>query len=307
MRNRNLSSIFLTVVTLLFVGIVCYTQNLNQPLSFDLQQIETTETPYPYFLPPIQYNCENFAAQLPESFDIIAAGSYSGIKTPYQIDDSGDQAHRYDVKVQHSKPLVLVLTAHDPNIWQIAWEKNTKIVGVIATGYQHQVVTGLPKEIPILVTSLDSGECNNIYEDEIEPEKINRLTQKILQRDIQLAVPADGEHIIVGKVDKTTTLLSSDDITLEDVINPDLPLAGPAGIQDAVSKGLLRPATEADLKRISFYVNMEYVHLHSSYVVLAPMQVPAGLYGAHSVSFLVPKGVPKPVGNLGHSEVYHLN
>ena len=299
------------------IGLVYYTKNLNHSPITEQQHIKTkhdsrsntrlsaTEE-YPHFFPPIQYNCDSFATQLPKDFDIIATGGYSGKETPYQIDNSGHQAYRYDVKVQHAKPLVLVLGAYEPTIWDIAWDKNTKIVGVIATGYHHQVVTGLPKNIPVLVSTYESGGCSYAYVDERQTEKINALTQKVLKRDAQLIVPAMGDRIIIGRVDTTQQLISSDDTTLQDVINQDAPLAGQAGIDDAVSKGLLRPATEADFQQLSSSVNMMYVHLHSSYVVLAPMQIPAGLYGADSVSFLVPKGVPEPIGNLGHSEIYHL-
>ncbi|TAK54671.1 MAG: hypothetical protein EPO25_06280 [Gammaproteobacteria bacterium] len=34
---------------------------------------------------------------------------------------------------------------------------------------------------------------------------------------------------------------------------------------------------------------------------------PSGLYGANAATFLIPKGVPKPVGNPGHSAIYDFN
>jgi hypothetical protein len=42
-------------------------------------------------------------------------------------------------------------------------------------------------------------------------------------------------------------------------------------------------------------------------VVLKPFTYPAGLYGGNSATFLIPKGVPKPKGNSGHSSVYDFN
>ena len=47
--------------------------------------------------------------------------------------------------------------------------------------------------------------------------------------------------------------------------------------------------------------------LHNVYVVLGEMQVPAGLFGAHSATFIVPSGVPRPTGDLGHSKVLDHN
>jgi len=43
------------------------------------------------------------------------------------------------------------------------------------------------------------------------------------------------------------------------------------------------------------------------YVVLQPMSFPADLYGANSVTFIVPKGVERPKGNPGHSAVHDMN
>lgn len=37
------------------------------------------------------------------------------------------------------------------------------------------------------------------------------------------------------------------------------------------------------------------------YIVQKPMRFPAGLYGAHSVTFLVPRGISTPAGDPGHS------
>ena len=44
-----------------------------------------------------------------------------------------------------------------------------------------------------------------------------------------------------------------------------------------------------------------------AYVVLKAYALPAGLYGANSATFFVPKGVPRPSGNLGHSTLYDFN
>ncbi len=40
-----------------------------------------------------------------------------------------------------------------------------------------------------------------------------------------------------------------------------------------------------------------------NYRILAPIAVPEGLYGAHSVTFTLAPGVPSPSGDLGHSKL----
>jgi hypothetical protein len=37
------------------------------------------------------------------------------------------------------------------------------------------------------------------------------------------------------------------------------------------------------------------------------MIFPADLYGAHSVTVIVPRGVPRPTGNPGHSRILDMN
>ncbi|MFY0573279.1 hypothetical protein ACN28S_01935 [Cystobacter fuscus] len=47
--------------------------------------------------------------------------------------------------------------------------------------------------------------------------------------------------------------------------------------------------------------------MYNEYVVLRPMTFPAGLYGANSAVFFVPKGTERPRGNPGGSVVYDFN
>ena len=42
-------------------------------------------------------------------------------------------------------------------------------------------------------------------------------------------------------------------------------------------------------------------------MVLKAFTFPAGLYGGNLAHFVVPKGVPTPTGNPGHSMVVDLN
>ena len=44
-----------------------------------------------------------------------------------------------------------------------------------------------------------------------------------------------------------------------------------------------------------------------AYVVLDTFTYPVGLYGRHAVTFFIPKGVPRPSGNPGHSVIYDFN
>ena len=98
-----------------------------------------------------------------------------------------------------------------------------------------------------------------------------------------------------------------------------------AGVQEAIAQKLIRHATEADFAAwtqaraaITPKINPQVLadearyikyalQAHKAYVVLKPFRYPAGLHGAHSATFLISRGVPVPVGDGGHSEVYDLN
>lgn len=83
-------------------------------------------------------------------------------------------------------------------------------------------------------------------------------------------------------------------------------------------EGRIRRATVRDMEawraatgdRRSDSLHLDYSSgnqfLFRTYVVVREMTYPAGLYGAHSVTFMVPKHVVRPYGNPGHSRVLEM-
>jgi hypothetical protein len=114
---------------------------------------------------------------------------------------------------------------------------------------------------------------------------------------------------------------------LKAYVDKKAPLAGEAGLDAALRKGLLRRANLGDVKQ--WQAKMKRVAprrglspdpvpmpsvlanapgtLGRVYVVLRPMTFPAGLYGANSAVFFVPKGTGRPRGNPGHCTLYDFN
>ncbi len=276
------------------------------------------------YTPSMGNECSKFKEKLPQQFDIVAVGAYSGRKSNYQIDNSGHQAHLMEIQVQHHRPVVLILGSYEPSIWNIQWESQTEIVGVVATGHYKQRVLGLPSSIPILETTTKNSQCGYSYVSDQNAAEMNQLSQKIMQRDIQTIVIARNGYATIGNMSTTTALQSSKEKTLEDIIDKNAALAGPAGLQDAVAKGLLRPATRADIQAWkTAYNKANNIYTppiiggsgssdigslsHNAYVVLQPMTIPEGLYGAHSANFFIPQGVSRPRGNPGHSTIHDLS
>ena len=264
----------------------------------------------------------------PVDFSVFAAGAYSGRKISFQIDQSGNAGTQIDVAVNSpDKPVALILGAYEPTIWNIAWSKGSKILAVLVGGHHRQAVAGLPKDIPLQVSSRDNqGPCGTLYVDLNNLRPLNPLSRRVFGRPVDMVFPAVNGQVVVGRpMGSGDKLVRSGDITPESFYDKNAPLAGPEGLVDAVRRGLLRKATEADAESWLNAVRQSSpprdlppvagdalpkrrkLSFHDGYVVLKPFVFPVGLYGAHSASFFVLKGIPFPTGNPGHSTVYDFN
>lgn len=267
---------------------------------------------------------------LPEDVNVFAAGGYAGKKIDFQIDQSGNQAGQIDVAVNSpNKPVVLMLGAYDPTIWNIGWTKGTTILAVFASGYHRQVIAGLPKQTPRLVSTYDNkGVCGYFYIKEEGSNALNPRSRILFNRQVNMVFPAKNGSVVVGTdISDSDSLITSGDTTPSSYNNKSAPLAGVPGLENAAKLGILRPATkedaikwaEAEQGNIVLIDKKQGIppvaggrkpnipYIHNGYVVLKPFTFPEGLYGAHSGNFFVPKGMQKPKGNPGHSTIYDYN
>jgi hypothetical protein len=100
-------------------------------------------------------------------------------------------------------------------------------------------------------------------------------------------------------------------------------VAGPqeTGIDQLLRQGVLRRATPRDVDAwmvASGSKERESLHLDildptsgnryvsRTYVVRREMTFPEGLYGADSATFIVPRNVPRPYGDPGHSRILEM-
>lgn len=266
--------------------------------------------------------------KLPSDFSILAAGAYSGRKISFQIDQSGHEGTQIDVAVNSpNKPVVLMLGAYEPTIWNIGWSKETKILAVLVSGYHRQAVAGLEKNVPQLNSSYDNrGPCGFFYVTKDSLSALNPIARRVFGQPVEMVFLAEKGKVVVGEsIQNDTKLITSPETTPISFYDKDAPMAGPAGLENGVRKGLLRKATDADadawadaVMQISPQRDIPPVSgsgipkpprpiMHNAYVVLKPFTYPAGLYGGHSATFIIPKGIPRPSGNPGHSAVYDLN
>ncbi len=109
-----------------------------------------------------------------------------------------------------------------------------------------------------------------------------------------------------------------DELYADDGYVPPKPVPGDAGIDQLLRDGSLRKAMPSDVDlwiaatgstdRSALHLDIvDYRsggrYVYGTYVVQRTMTYPDGLTGAHSVTFIVPRGVPVPYGDPGHSRV----
>ena len=272
--------------------------------------------------------CAFLGLELPSDFAVFAAGAYSGRKISFQIDQSGHEGTQIDVAVNSpGKPIVLMLGAYEPTIWNIGWSPETKILAVLVSGYHRQAVAGLEKHVPQLNSSYDNkGTCGYFYVASNELSKLNPTARRVFGQPVDMVFLAENGRVVVGEpLQAETRLFTSTVTTPESFHDKNAPIAGPAGLKYAVRKGLLREATPEDAEAWAEAVRQNSpqrdvppvagmgtpkprpLSLHNAYVVLKPFTYPAGLYGGNLATFIIPKGILKPGGNPGHSLILDFN
>ncbi|MCB4364332.1 hypothetical protein KIH07_11345 [Hydrogenophaga taeniospiralis] len=266
--------------------------------------------------------------KLPSDFAVFAAGAYSGRKISFQVDQSGHEGTQIDVAVNSpNKPVVLMLGAYEPTIWNIGWSTGTRILAVLVSGYHRQAVAGLEKNVPQLNSSYDNhGPCGYFYVTNNTLSALNPMAKRVFGRPVEMVFPAEKGRVVIGvPLQVETKLVTSPETTPASFYDKNAPIAGPAGLEDAVRKGLLRKATATDADAWADTVIQNSPQrdippvagkgipkppkpsFYNAYVVLKSFTYPSGLYGGNSATFIIPKGIPRPDGNPGHSAVYDFN
>lgn len=299
-------------------------ENLSEYTSISAQELQGTRS-----------SCKLEGITFPDNMVVYAGGAYSGKKIKYQIDKSGHQATQFDVIINSpNEPVALILGAYEPSIWNIAWTKGTYIEAVVVTGYHKQAIAGLSNDVPILNSSYhNKGACTYMYVSDKNLKKINPLSRQVYDKNVKMVYYAQNGKIVFGKqINGNTKLYTSKDNPPNSFVNTSSPLAGKAGLNELVSKGMLRPSTTADInkwaqlkeeayKKIKKHRDEELPpvanaqkkttfkpqHVHNGYVILKKITIPAGLFGGNLATFFLEKGVPYPAGNLGHSRLYDFN
>lgn len=95
-------------------------------------------------------------AKLPRGTGIQMVGVYEsgGVKRGFGEHRMGPVRVRVSAR---AGPVLLVLSAYEPVEWRIEVSPGARLAGVIALGYERPVVTGVARNIPVVVNELDES------------------------------------------------------------------------------------------------------------------------------------------------------
>jgi hypothetical protein len=263
----------------------------------------------------------------PADFAVLAAGGYRGRDLNFHIDNSSGLASHMEVTVHYpDKPVVLMLGAYNPTVWSVRHSSSTHIAAVFVSGHGRQVLNGLDG-IPSLNSSQDNqGPCGYFYANGDGLQALNPIARRLVGRPAEIVYPDVDGRIVVGKpVPEGVELVSFGLKPVRSFRDDDTPLSGVSGLLEGVRNGQLRDATVEDVNAWAAVAaavapprdippvagqaaaKPRMPRLVNAYVVLQQFRLPVALYGRDAATFLVPKGVPRPIGDPGHSTVWDFN
>ena len=285
--------------------------------------------PYQHAVPTTvkKPTCRFNGLVLPSKVAIFASGAYAGRLLDQQIDESGHWATRIDITVNHPEtPVVLMLGAYEPTVWNISWAADTRIVAVFASGYHRQAIAGLDKSVPTLISTFDNaGQWGYFHVDADKTSWLNPLAQILFGQAVDRVYLAKNGAVNIGFPVQAKKAVTSSQTPPEFYFSKLRPLSGLAGVNEAVKNADIRRANQEDSDAWLVALNQNTVttgvppidnadlsfvqapRLFNAYVVLKPFAYPPGLYGANSATFFIPHGVPVPTGDKGHSTLYDFN
>lgn len=258
---------------------------------------------------------------LADDFDVVVISVARGT-TPLDvvIDRSSEEVRGEEVVVGATpRPVVLVLSGDQPIVWNVGRAPGARIAGVLAQGRLRQAVTGLPKSTRLSTYSTSDGPnaCPHFRAERADAREravFERRVKELFGRGIETFLTRKaGGRFVVGEA--SGEVAYSPDVSLQSVALPGNVLpGGQRGLDRLVKEKAIRPATEEEVmawmkgaaqrtgqpldayrRKMSWRTDRDSV-----YVVLTEVDLPDGLYGANSRTFILPPGVPRPGGPRGH-------
>ena len=263
---------------------------------------------------------------VPDDVKVYGIGTYSGlVPSDYQLGDSGHTVKEIEVIVNKpNEALILVLMAYDPVIWKVKQTPQSHILGVIVAGYHSQALLGVTKKTPrLFAVNEEKTACKYFYAYKAG-NKLDKAIQRI--REItgaeltELVTSPHNQKFYIGAYETIdpASLRYGTELTMEDYSVTGRFPPGEKGLDLLVKQNKIRPANQEDIFRWVEKARAKYqkynpglkvehhMYPERTYVVLADFELPTGLYGANSRSFIIPEGRNMPTGPRGHNTFYFV-
>jgi hypothetical protein len=259
---------------------------------------------------------------------IVALGAYQGgLPTKVTLSGAENEVKAIAVTANASgPPLVLVLAAYDPVVWEFSGFPRGRLRALIVYGYDRQAVAHLPDPIPVrsAIGPESDGSCGGplfAYEGGARLEALDGQVRKVLGRPIESFTGRydpgglDVEGGSTAAAPNSNWAGASNRKPLPRVPDP----VGPheAEIQQLVREGAIRPARKEDVEAWNASatrrsptghlapVRAKSISLGRGLVVLRAISLPAGMHGYDSRDFIIPPGVPMPI-DAGSFNAYYF-
>jgi hypothetical protein len=268
------------------------------------------------FYEPPDITCD--LPEAPDADQIVLFGAYEGdaISTvTIAGQDEDTQTARVVVETGDTS-LYVVLASYEDIIWRFEGD-TSRIDRLVLIGYGAQGVTGMPAA---LVTDLSGGsDCPSYFHDVLSPEAAatRRAVEDGLGRPVDTM--AGGYSVGTLSLPSATVVGSGPPSSVPPGFDPAVyqqlgSRFNPGGVVD-IDSSLVVSAAPAEpyevlpkgfgLAQLVATGALEYrggdFFFGQFYIASAIPRFPAGLYGAHAVTFVLGSGVPLPAGSPGHS------
>lgn len=277
---------------------------------------------------------ENVTPTISDNHIIFAGGWYRWKKIDQYIDDSWKEVWMYEVSVDYiEKPVVLILGAYEPSIWNIRISQWTRIEKIILGWYYNQVVTGISKTIPTERHVFKETNTNDYFY--ISKWETTKWSLKRFGNVETIYYANENGNILIGNQPTPETLWIQDPNNIpENYYKKWDELWWKAGLDLLIQKWVIRVATKADADKwfdglinspTSYLSKNEWFPITDAsdlevlrkkytpwfweyrwtnyYVALKDFKLPGGMYWAFA--FYVPKWITV-TGDISNGALYNF-
>jgi hypothetical protein len=218
----------------------------------------------------------------------------TGVAVPIFLTPDADELGYVELSLDRpGKPVALIVRTYKGIALRVTTSPGTTLTTVHLQTYYPSVVLGVNPNIVTQQFNPGSSAENCNYRFGNESDTVPLL--QYLGFDAAKAVMFKHEQptskIAIGSPQKTKFDLP----LLGSFLDPDMPVPHNYGIAVLANLGYVRPV------RIKIGEEKTPTELLE---VLKPFQIPANLFGSHSVKFLLPRGTTAPSGGLSHSTLF---